>query len=93
MKIEFYNAADTQGTIAKTILAGCYKFGHATLLRRGGATMTSVVEIQEPRIVVWDDFNGCVYGDQDTIGTVRQTFGANAPRNGFKIIEVYDEDT
>ena len=36
MKIEFYNAADTQGTIAKTILAGCYKFGHATLLRRGG---------------------------------------------------------
>lgn len=47
MKIEFYNAADTQGTIAKTILAGCYKFGHATLLRRGGATMTSVIEVYD----------------------------------------------
>ena len=34
MKIEFYNA-EGDGT-AKTILAGCYKFGHATLLRRGG---------------------------------------------------------
>ena len=34
MKIEFYNA-ESDGT-AKTILAGCYKFGHATLLRTGG---------------------------------------------------------
>lgn len=31
----FYNA-DGNGTLAKTILAGCYKFGCATLLRRGG---------------------------------------------------------
>lgn len=30
----FYNA-DENGT-AKAILAGCYKFGAATLLRRGG---------------------------------------------------------
>ena len=29
---------------AKAILAGCYKFGSATLLRHSGATMTSVVE-------------------------------------------------
>jgi len=34
-KIMFYNA-DENGTIAKTILAGCYKFGTATLLRQGG---------------------------------------------------------
>lgn len=45
MKIEFYNA-ESDGT-AKTILAGCYKFGHATLLRTGGATMTSVIEIYD----------------------------------------------
>ena len=31
----FYNA-DDNGNVAKTILAGCYKFGSATLLRRGG---------------------------------------------------------
>ena len=36
----------TEG-IAKTILAGCYKFGAATLLREEGATMTKVIEIYE----------------------------------------------
>ena len=45
MRIEFYNE-DSEG-VAKTILAGCYKFGHATLLRTGGATMTSVIEIYD----------------------------------------------
>ena len=35
IKILFLNA-DDNGTIAKTILAGCYKFGRATLLRSGG---------------------------------------------------------
>ena len=44
-KIMFYNA-DKDET-AKAILAGCYKFGGATLLRRGGATMTSVIEYEE----------------------------------------------
>ena len=33
--------------IAKTILAGCYKFGAATLLREEGATMTKVMEVYE----------------------------------------------
>ena len=33
--------------IAKTILAGCYKFGAATMLRCGGATMTKVIEVYE----------------------------------------------
>lgn len=47
MKIMFYNA-DDNGNVAKTILAGCYKFGSATLLRQGGgATMTSVIEYDE----------------------------------------------
>lgn len=39
---EPYNA-DEDGC-AKDILAGCYKFGAATLLRKSGATMTSVIE-------------------------------------------------
>lgn len=33
--------------IAKTILAGCYKFGAKTLLREDGATMTKVIEVYE----------------------------------------------
>lgn len=46
MRIAFYNA-DEGGNVAKTILSGCYKFGHATLLRSSGATMTSVIEIYD----------------------------------------------
>lgn len=45
----FYNA-DENGKVAKTILAGCYKFGCATLLRQGGATMTSVVEYEDTEL-------------------------------------------
>ncbi len=36
--------------IAKTILAGCYKFGAETLLREDGATMTKVIEVYEEDI-------------------------------------------
>jgi len=49
MKTILFLNADEDGTIAKTILAGCYKFGCATLLRQGGATMTSVIEIYDSR--------------------------------------------
>ena len=41
-KITFHNA--DEGEVAKCILAGCYKFGAATLLRQNGPTMTSVIE-------------------------------------------------
>ena len=41
--ISFHNA-DGDGTLAKTVLAGCYKFSLATLLRPNGATMTSIIE-------------------------------------------------
>ena len=37
--------------IAKTILAGCYKFGAATMLRENGATMTKVIEVYEEKIL------------------------------------------
>lgn len=45
---EPYNA-DEDGC-AKATLAGCYKFGAATLLRKSGATMTSVIESEPLRI-------------------------------------------
>lgn len=45
---EPYNA-DEDGC-EKAILAGCYKFGAATLLRKSGATMTSVIEGEPLRI-------------------------------------------
>ena len=41
-KITFHNADEDE--VAKCILAGCYKFGAATLLRQNGSTMTSVIE-------------------------------------------------
>ena len=44
--------------IAKTILAGCYKFGAATLLREGGATMTKVIEVYEDEILRSESFKG-----------------------------------
>jgi hypothetical protein len=44
MRHKFIN---TDGGVAKTILAGCYKFGAATLLRTEGSTMTSVIVIYE----------------------------------------------
>lgn len=37
--------------IAKTILAGCYKFGAATLLREDGAKMTKVIEVYEEELL------------------------------------------
>ena len=37
--------------IAKTILAGYYKFGAKTLLSWGGATMTKVIEVYEEEIL------------------------------------------
>lgn len=41
--------------IAKTILAGCYKFGAATLLRQQGATMTKVIEVYEEDKQIWSE--------------------------------------
>ena len=44
--------------IAKTILAGCYKFGAATMLRCEGATMTKVIEVYEEEILRIESFKG-----------------------------------
>jgi hypothetical protein len=48
-RIKFFNADYDVVVVAKTLLAGCYKFGGATLLRDDGSTMTSVMEIYETR--------------------------------------------
>ena len=44
--------------IAKTILAGCYKCGAATMLRENGATMTKVIEVYEEEILRSESFKG-----------------------------------
>ncbi len=44
-------------------------------------------------IIPYDDYNGKIPPSDkwDVIGTVRQTFGVYALRNGWKIIEVYED--
>ena len=42
-------------------------------------------------IIVYDDYNSNIPKDQNVIGTVTTTFGHTAIRNGWKIIEVEDE--
>ena len=44
-----------------------------------------------PKIILYDDFNGCIRGGQ-IIGTVVQNFGREAWRNGWKIIEIYETE-
>jgi hypothetical protein len=52
-KIMFYNIDSNE--CAKAILSGCYKFGVATLLRSDGATMTSVIEIEDESNIMCDE--------------------------------------
>lgn len=41
------------------------------------------------RIFIYDDFNGRIRSDSDTIGTMTCNIGVDAPRNGYKIIEIF----
>lgn len=40
--------------------------------------------------IVYDDYNNKIREDQNTIGTLTTNCGSSAPRNGWKIIEVYN---
>ena len=42
------------------------------------------------RIALYDDYNGTIHRGGKVIGTIRQTFGQEAFRNGWKIIEIYE---
>lgn len=42
---------------------------------------------QEPRVIIYDDYNGRVKADQTCIGTITTNIGASAIRNGTKLIE------
>lgn len=44
------------------------------------------------KMLIYDDYNSNIPKDQNTIGTIRQTFGVSALRNGWKIIEIDEED-
>ena len=81
-KITFHNA--DEGEVAKCILAGCYKFGAATLLRQNGSTMTSVIETN--------------MADQNAIELPSELKGKKfrirklAPRECFRLMGVDDKD-
>lgn len=44
-------------------------------------------------VAVWDDYNECFPKDQSVIGTITTNIGSPTPRNGIKIIEVYETDS
>lgn len=44
------------------------------------------------KIVLWDCYNNKVHMNCDTIGTVVQHFSRWGTTNGWKIIELYEED-
>lgn len=63
-------------------------------LPRTSATLRLVTDgglLNMKRILIYDDFNATFPKNQDVIGTVRQTFGAWAFTNGYKIFEIEDE--
>lgn len=41
-------------------------------------------------VAVWDDYNQRFSQDQDVIGTITTNIGSPTPRNGIKIIEVFE---
>ena len=93
--------------IAKTILAGCYKFGAATMLRCGGATMTKVIEVYEEESRQTDRGDNLQGEILPILGGVNigrsQRFFRDglcnisatllAKNNDASIVEVYEEDT
>lgn len=44
------------------------------------------------KIIPYNDYGGYIPKEHNVIGTVRQTFGNLPLRNGWKIIEVEDEE-
>lgn len=79
----------TDNGLARTILAGYYKYGCATLLGDYGSSGTSILEA-DGRIgketILLDDDNQRIGGA--IIGAVTTTFGNIALRNGWKIIQI-----
>lgn len=43
-------------------------------------------------IVPFDDYNSRIHPNADVIGTVLPTWGNFALTNGWKLLEIYDED-
>ena len=41
-------------------------------------------------VLIYDDFNGRFPQNQHIIGTITKQFGNQSPRNGYKIIEIYE---
>ena len=93
--------------IAKTILAGCYKFGAATMLRCEGATMTKVIEVYEEETrqknrgdnlqgEILPILGGVNIGRSERFfrdGLCNISVTLLVKSNDASIVEVYEEDT
>lgn len=47
------------------------------------------MKLEMKRILIYDDYNSRILQNQDCIGTITCNVGISAPRNGFKLIEIY----
>ena len=47
--------------------------------------------MKNKKIIVYDDYNSNIPKCQDVIGTLTMQFGNPTPRNGWKKIEIEDE--
>ena len=62
--------------------------------RRGRVTSgmsAALITFNQLGVVVYDDYNSRVRGDQTTVGTITTNVGNDAPRNGQKLIVCNDE--
>ena len=46
--------------------------------------------MKKRKVIPFDDYNGVIPRERESIGTLTPQFGNKAPRNGWKII-VYEE--
>lgn len=44
-------------------------------------------------VIILDDYNQNIPKDQRVIGAVTTTWGHSALRNGWKVIEIYEQDS
>lgn len=48
------------------------------------------VVMEEPKVIVYDDYNQNIPKNQSVIGTITTNIGSSTPRNGIKLIEVFE---
>lgn len=46
--------------------------------------------VEQPKVIVYDDYNQNIPKNQSVIGTITTNIGSSTPRNGIKLIEVFE---